>query len=53
MRHITEVTMMKSGNGPEGVGQQDPDADPEMKTSGAGQQSDQAEGEDDSGERGT
>ncbi|WP_157895622.1 hypothetical protein [Mycolicibacterium vaccae] len=50
MRHITEVTMMKSGNGPEDT-DQDPDADPEMKTSGTAQP-DQAEGEDDPGETG-
>ncbi|WP_255374781.1 hypothetical protein [Mycobacterium sp. NAZ190054] len=44
--------MTKPGNGPEGAGEQDADADPEMKTSGT-HQPDQAEGEDDPDETGT
>lgn len=47
--------MTKSGSGPESTGphdlDQDPDGDPEMKTSGAAQP-DQAEGEDDPDETG-
>lgn len=38
--------MNQPGTGPKEAGQQDPDADPEMKTSGT-HQADQAEGEDD------
>ncbi|MGP4058152.1 hypothetical protein ACTWP6_25560 [Mycobacterium sp. 4D054] len=43
--------MLSTDSGPENPGRQDPDADPEMKTSGT-HQADQAEGEDDPEESG-